>query len=173
MTLHRRVNGNLEETFPDKVFYENGQWKFQLEGKVFLIPQSNYPAYEVGEIVAVAQSYKDVFSSDYLTPQQENEIISLMEKNNPGCTNKMFVRADLMPHQIRITGLRIERLQEITEEDFLKEVGAGYSIPCKRPKQESLSDYKKVFEQVIDGTGRKGTWRRNPYVWVYDFELIK
>ena len=33
----------------------------------------------------------------------------------------MFVKADLMPHHIKITGIKVERLQDISDEDCLKE----------------------------------------------------
>ena len=38
-----------------------------------------------------------------------------------GCWNKMFVRADLMPWRIVITDVRIERLQDISYQDALRE----------------------------------------------------
>ena len=38
-----------------------------------------------------------------------------------GYTNKMFVKSDLMPHHIKITNIRMEQLQDISEEDCLKE----------------------------------------------------
>ena len=33
----------------------------------------------------------------------------------------MFVRAELMPHRIRITDIKVERLQDISKEDCLRE----------------------------------------------------
>jgi len=65
--------------------------------------------YKVGEIVAVAQCYNDVV--------REFTDLAFV----PGSTNKMFVRADLMPHQIRIIGIRCERLRDISDEDCIKE----------------------------------------------------
>ena len=76
------------------------------------------PTYKVGEIVAVAQSY------DQIDPQIVHCRIDDLGDwggDHPGQYNKMFVRADLMPHQIRITSVRPERLQNITDEDCLKE----------------------------------------------------
>lgn len=73
--------------------------------------------YKVGEIVAVAQSYCD-FYDDTNDPR--------IFPSGAGWTNKMFVRADLMPHRIRITNVRIERLQDISDEDCIKE-GIGIS----------------------------------------------
>ena len=68
--------------------------------------------YKVGEIVAVAQAYND-FYNDECDPR--------IFPDGAGWTNKMFVRADLMPNRIRITNVRVERLQDISDEDCIKE----------------------------------------------------
>ena len=70
--------------------------------------------YKVGEVVAVAQKYKDIALD--VPVELAAELIK-----QPGWNNKMFVRADLMPHHIRITNIRVERLRDISEEDCLKE----------------------------------------------------
>lgn len=67
-------------------------------------------ALQVGEVVAVAQSYHS-FYNDECDPR--------IFPDGAGWLNKMFVRADLMPHQIRITNVRMERLQDISYEDCL------------------------------------------------------
>ena len=68
--------------------------------------------YKVGEIVAVAQSYNS-FYNDECNPN--------LFPNGAGWTNKMYVKPELMPHQIRITNVRAEQLQDISDEDCLKE----------------------------------------------------
>ena len=70
--------------------------------------------YKVGEIVAVAQRYYCVVSPECDAP------VDGMDRA-PGWRNKMFVRADLMPFQIRITGIKCERLQDISNEECLRE----------------------------------------------------
>ena len=42
--------------------------------------------------------------------------------------------------------------------------------------QELIDELMKVpdaYEILIDKVSGKGTWERNPYVFVYDFELVK
>ena len=74
------------------------------------------PKYKVGEVVAVAQSYKDAgFSPDTLIREYKTM------KDVPGWTNKMFVEAQSMLYFIRITNVRVERLQDISAEDVYKE----------------------------------------------------
>lgn len=131
--------------------------------------------YKVGEIVAVAQSYYNAFSSNRDIPVYGAD-------RTPGWRNKMFVRADLMPHQIRIIGIRCERLRDISDEDCIKEgVYAGpkeleypyYFIDAKR---FLICDYKsprEAFAALIDKVSSRGTWKSNPWVVVYEFELVK
>ena len=133
------------------------------------------PKYKVGEIVAVAQSYNS-FYNDECNPN--------LFPNGAGWTNKMYVKPELMPHQIRITNVRAEQLQDISDEDCLKEgiikgkVGSedthfmdAYYIPTL--KKDPFCTPQGAYSYLIDKISGKGTWERNPYVFVYDFELVK
>ncbi len=129
--------------------------------------------YKVGEVVAVAQCYNDVV--------REFTDLAFV----PGSTNKMFVRADLMPHQIRIIGIRCERLRDISDEDCMKEgvVDVTYFKTGGRPYElfalpgheyeETFNTPRRAFAALIDKVSGRGTWDRNPWVVVYEFELVK
>lgn len=90
-------------------------------------------------------------------------------------TNKMFTPAALLPDHIIITGLRIERLQDISDEDCLeegiKQVDMGFSFRCPRGVC-AFSYPKEAFASLIDAVSGS-TWERNPWVLVYSFKLIK
>lgn len=75
------------------------------------------PRYNVGEIVAVAQRYDSFLHPNNGVIEHDYQTTALASK---GWDNKMFVKADLMPHQIQIRDLRIERLQDISD-DYFKE----------------------------------------------------
>ena len=132
--------------------------------------------YCVGEEVAVAQAYSEFVSE---AGYNEAEINKLM--HSKGWTNKMFVKADLMPHRIRITDIRAERLQDISEEDCFAEgvvqqhgEGANGEIYSYIPYEKPLySTPREAYAALIDKISGKGTWASNPYVFVYEFELIK
>lgn len=155
--------------------------------------ENNLSAYCVGEEIAIAQSYNTVIQG-YNTVIQE--IFSEGGKFKPaglmlkskGLYNKMFVRADLMPHRIKITNIRVERLQDISDEDCLKEgvgrcreshvIGYPLGIPfnyyiIKDERGNRYTTPKEAFSSLIDKTCGKGTWESNPFVFVYDFKLIK
>ena len=134
--------------------------------------------YKVGEVVAVAQCYYNAFSSRCDIPVYGAD-------RTPGWLNKMFVRADLMPHQIRITGIRCERLQDISDEDCMKEgvvaMADFKTRGCSRklfalPRCEYAQIFntpRQAFAALIDKVSGRGTWDRNPWVAVYEFELVK
>ena len=97
-----------------------------------------------------------------------------------GWNNKMFVEASKMLHHIRIIDVRIERLQDISDEYCLKE-GIKKNLRCGKYGFDSnigyISQYPfhnpcEAFASLIDKVSGKGTWESNPYVFVYDFELV-
>lgn len=139
------------------------------------------PKYQIGEIVAVAQSYHELNKAGYVAP----EWLEHTCESSAGYENKMFVRADLMPHRIKITNIKVERLQDISDEDCLKE---GIKEKSRFPHKKSCPFYfdggkhgwdnsyrtpQEAFAALIDKVCGKGTWDSNPYVFVYEFELMK
>ena len=152
--------------------------------------------YKVGETVAIAQKYEDLIKNDefYRLGGKNGKPLECI-KYERGCHNKMFVRAELMPHHIRITKIRMERLQDISDEDCLKEgicrsdiKNTLWGVAPIRGEGESGTTYehsvlgygpwhlfpsvKRAYASLIDRISGKGTWASNPYVFVYDFELI-
>ncbi len=139
--------------------------------------------YKVGEVVAVAQSYRDILKG--MEQDDGRRVKYAAEKYTPGYGNKMYVRAEVMPHQIRITGIRCERLQDISDEDCMKEgvVAMAYfkTRGCPRklfalPRCEYAQIFntpRQAFAALIDKVSGRGTWESNPWVVVYEFELVK
>ena len=140
--------------------------------------------YYIGEVVAVAQSYRDCGGFSEFGKSRWEIIAASVGAANGGWNNKMFVRSDIMPHQIRITDVRIQRLQDISDEDCLKEgiiqgkVGSAnthfmnaYYVPTM--KLEPICTPREAFAYLINKVSRKDVWNENPYVFVYDFELVK
>ena len=134
--------------------------------------------YKVGETVAIAQSYKDIHAEIL----REVGDLDLKKEfmQSKGYANKMFVRAEKMPHSIRITNIRVQRLQDISDEDCMKEgiwrdenVGLeGTTYWYHGLVNSSFRTPQEAYALLIDRISGKGTWANNPYVFVYDFELI-
>ena len=142
------------------------------------------PRYKVGEVIAIAQRYKDVldFIPEGFRRKYELEFLTSGHVSK-GWNNKMFVKAILMPHQIKITNIRIERLQDISEKDCLLEgihkgkVGNENNwMDAYYTHKSSIEPHckpREAFAALINKLNGKGTWDSNPQVCVYEFELIK
>ena len=147
--------------------------------------KDNIP-YRIGEIAAVAQCFADIPSElmigdfgDARYDSFKNAVVH----DKAGWHNKMFVQADLMPHQIRITSVRPERLQDITDEDCIKEgifeepfpFGEGYCFDPIFPRchKTNFNTPREAFASLMDKISGRGTWEQNPFVWRIEFKLVK
>lgn len=147
------------------------------KGKLFINDGNEIVAkstYKIGEVVAVAQRYRDI--------PFNNEIF----KGAGLCigwVNKMFVKSDLMPHHIKITNIRYERLQNISTDDCIKE-----GIYCSHMEwfhdkfsYDATNDSKRKkwwYQTPIEAYKMLSCklhlhWDSNPLVFVYDFVLVK
>lgn len=157
-------------------------------------PSIEEAKWKIGEVIAVAQSYEDMANEGgyILANMLQDETTFKKEYCGAGWRNAMFTKPDLMPHRIKITNIRIERLQDISEKDCLKEGfakinvnnGVGnmlshweyrltYEDKLGRSLQLGSRDHKEAFGILIDKICGNGTWESNPWVFVYNFELIK
>ena len=173
---------------PDKLLNEYGHNKFSDKSYELI----RHSPFKVGEEVSIAQSYNDVYEELKCThgsssPVTRDFFHKYIQGGRMLVSNKMFVRADIMPHRIKITSVGFERLQDISEEDCLKEgvirfsdneyAVDGISIPYSHVgkglyAQRVFRSAKEAFSVLIDKTCGKGTWERNPWVFVYDFKLV-
>lgn len=136
------------------------------------------PKYKIGEVVAIAQSYKDIGYDPHNTFGECRSIGSY-----PGWKNKRFVKAEYMPRHISITNIKIERLQDISDEDCIREgVVTGTDRDTNMPFYGIYDDVKDIgypfyspreaFAALIDKISGRGTWNNNLYTFAYEFELI-
>ena len=156
--------------------------------------------YQIGEDVAVAQSYKTIYDTmdekDGNSKANEWWCNMYARFGNPARTqgyyNKMFVAAEYMPKRIRITDIKVERLQDISEEDCLREgiykhnalpdalgedrykfISYAYdATQDKHRKRKWFPTPREAFAALIDKVCKRGTWNSNPWVFAYEFELV-
>lgn len=127
--------------------------------------------YKIGEVVAVAQRYSDI--------PFNNKMPGL----SIGWLNKMFVKSSLMPHQIKITNIRCERLHYISTDDCMKEgifcshidgIDDAYSYDATNDSFKKKWWYRTPIEAYKMLSCKLHLhWDSNPLVFVYDFKLVK
>lgn len=181
-TMTRRAV--IEQVERDAMVYAGGKSEFTRVKFEYVLKHSPY---KVGEVVAIQQAYKDIPAIVVSSSYDCRKLI-----DTAGWTNKMFVKAELMRHHIRITDVRVERLQDISNEDCLREgvfrdidggrvIGYPSGVPfyytftgaiSKDGEQLHWETPRDAFVTLIDKVSGRGTWNRNPLVWVYSFELV-
>lgn len=174
-TMTRRII-TLSDT--DKEYLDTA-FDWDLRESVIL---DRYARYEIGEVVAVAQAFGEIYE-EYRKNGLGIEACNMAVKyqGHPGWNNKMFVCADLMPHRICITDIKVERLQDISDEDCLKEgIMEGefmntwdkyyYDTWGDVPNHVTFKTPREAFASLIDKVSGRGIWDSNPYVIAYSFE---
>lgn len=148
-------------------------------------------AYKVGEVVAVAQSGKEIYNQlQQRYGNTSDAALGFMEmyKGLAMWRNKMFVPADLCLNKICITDIKVERLQDISDEDCIKDgtiidTHRGvlddniymFEVEGKHYCQWHFPNPREAFAALIErpGIGHKGDWSKNPWVFAYTFELVE
>lgn len=157
----------LKNNERNKLFFKNGK---------VVVAKSRY---KIGEEIAVAQHYNGIIPN-LVCDLEEIEKLLL----SGGLANKMFVKADIMPHRICITDIRVEHLQNISDSDCMAEgiqqypdvhnYMWGFSYFRRKALSFELSTTpREAYANLIDKICGKGTWEKNPFVFVYEFKLVK
>lgn len=168
--------------------FADGDFEVVVDGEGYYHDIRNCGKYRVGEEVAIAQAYQTLRWP--ALPGIDWKAITEEVTHSKGWTNKMFVKTEYMPHRIRITNIKVERLQDISGEDAMREgieehypyikwnpndKLKSYRFRDKKSKYGyyQLSPVRDCFAELINRVSGKGTWERNPWVFVYEFELLK
>ncbi len=131
-----------------------------------------YPRYEIGDRLWVKETWATENQYNHLKPSelpQTAKLWYLADQNyNPRTMGK--IRASIfMPHWASritqtITKVRVERLQQITPEDCLREgLVLNYQAVTELPKR-----YASLWDSIIP----KQKWDTNPWCWVYSFAKV-
>ena len=138
------------------------------------------PPYKVGDVLYVRETW-----TDWSCTECDGDCIS---DNGITCTApKYLYKADgaeiskgwkpsiHMPKAaarifLKVTDIRVERLQDMTKEDALKE---GINPKLCVNLAHTLTKFKKLWDSTIKPDQLKYySWEANPYVWVIEFERV-
>jgi len=200
-TQTRRVIGNLrtitdwsQDAEPGEIVMYRG-WPHKLEesrgrnkrASGELTPRKISCPYGVpGHILAVQEAYQ-IFKSRrkifvrYLADGEERPInLTSVEiemwntrKNQFAPTPGRFMYASLARNQIIVKSIRVERVQEISEEDAKAEGVKQFSMVRNELSRNAILkySYKKEFKILwYSINGKRYPWESNPLVWVIEHE---
>lgn len=71
---------------------------------------------------------------------------------------------------LEVTGVRVERLQDISEEDAVDE---GVSPRDWRGDNMSPDRARKAFRRLWESINGPGSWDANPWVWMVEFQRVQ
>ena len=141
------------------------------------------PRYKVGETVYLKEPYYmpiNIFGQEVDNGQIIYKFDEELSESKSSWTlkNKLFMPEKYARYFIEITDVRCERLQDISDEDCLKEgiierekwsLGKYYQYEWNGKKFQTTQE---AYAALIDSINGRGAWERNPYVWIYEFKLI-
>lgn len=152
----------------------DGVLKFDIQTDVDDYTTEYYkPRYKVGEVVYLKEPY------EITTGYSDNRVIYKFD-NDPEFkqvkwANKMFMPRQYARYFIKITNVRVERLQEIGYLDIYAE---GFDQSLYESQREPVGVDMDMLEQdwvTLWNSINKPPfdWATNPWVWVYEFELTE
>ena len=126
------------------------------------------------------KEYEEVKANEDESEQERIEKTFKQLRQHPGWKNKMFVSGAMMIHRIKITNVRIERLQDIQENDVIAEGCrvttdaniTGYYFDGVAGNYVFLSPVEAFRELIIEMNNAR-VWEENPWEVVYTFKLLK
>jgi hypothetical protein len=131
-------------------------------------PPTAIAKYQVGDILWVRETWsKDengeyVYRTNYGTTEDDSFPPSMF-KWKPS----IHMPREAARIFLRVTNVRVERLQDISEDEAIKEGAKAYG-----PNNCSGTSARIAFAEIWDKTTTEHEWRTNPWVWVYEFEKI-
>ena len=119
-------------------------------------------------------------NKDFLESKVSKDVLINEIFTCAGWRNKMFVKNDLMPHQIRITAVKKCRSQDLTDEECMKEGVIKHRISpfdiiayCLPNSSRVYATPKRAFANLIYKLNAKDYWENNLDGYAYEFELVK
>ena len=201
-TQTRRIEGlSVINDAPD-------EWCYMGDGSPICFIELTYPPkmmiikprHAVGDICYVPEKHKIDFVSDThinvtygngdivdfslmqdCTWQEHQRILcskSLGKWRSPRFMYKFMAR-----YFVRITGVKCERLQDISITDIyaegIKPSTITYAAPCLMPEgintieEFNIETDKTAFSELWNRSNKKYTWESNPWVVCYTYKMIK
>lgn len=157
-----------EETSVGLSFAKPGYWRANVGGSSYT-GRARCPYGVPGDRLWVRETFK-------LVDGERPEIYYRASDSEDGpWTPSIFMPRHLSRITLDVVNVRVERLQDITEQDSRAEgitdggcLNCGKSEPCgcSSPKPDARDSYVHLWESIY---GKVHPWHSNPWVWVVEF----
>lgn len=159
-----------------QVFYAN-----KTDKQINLYSDNEYAKYKPGDVLWVRETFG---TTTIGTMYKANVCSPDCDKPLSGWKPSLFMPKEAARIFLKVTNVRCERLQDISEEDAIAEgierygpFGEFKGDPHPSGGMMRFRAYSKAaraFQDLWDSiNAKKHPWKSNPWVWVYDFERIE
>lgn len=125
---------------------------------------NNCPFGNIGDRLWVRETHwPDIYGGNVIYRADGGEI---------GChawKPSIHMRREYSRVNLEITGVRVERLQDISEEDARDEGVKQFMRGCTRHESECRGLFRWLWEKINGAE----SWQDNPLVWVVEFERVE
>jgi hypothetical protein len=131
-----------------------------------------FPFGQIGEILWVRETWAPAL--DTIAYKADYSEFLLNKPENKGIWKaSIFMRKDACRIKLRITNIRVERLNDISEEDAKREGVTLRGNIIKENNPDFTHAYRFAFCLLWESINGKRSWDQNPWVWVIEFERVK
>lgn len=136
-----------------------------------------FPKWQIGDVLWVRETWTlSELNIKYRADgefNQEDYELGVVNKWKPS----IFMPREAARIFLKVTNIRVERLQDITEEDAVNEgisfnsnsIQSGYGVSGSTVHVSAISAFKALW-QKINGVE---SWDENPWLWVIEFETCE
>lgn len=171
-----KIIRNSNNDITDICGYDENEMMWDENGKKY--PVNN--KYEIGDILWVRETFMNHQVYGYIYKADNNKLIDDIDilKWKPS----IFMPKEAARIFLKVTNIRIEKLQDISEQDAINEgIGCGFIMNAGYPDYEHIKNgictltqdtAYASFISLWTKINGKESWVKNPYVWVYGFEKL-
>lgn len=150
---------------------ENPRWTGYIKDGLMLYNGKNEPCirkapYQPGDILYVRETWKKAPNGYYYYENWQRDDIADVTKWKPS----IHMPKEAARIWLKVTDVRVERLQEITSEQICRE-----GVEVEYPHVLNGEEKRYAFSRLWDSTIKKSDldrygWNASPWVWVIEFE---
>ena len=123
-----------------------------------------YPKHDVGDVIYVRETWYQHYDGSF--------VYKASQSPNKGWKPSIFMPKEAARIFLKVNGVRVERIQNITGLNCLYE-GIHEPYACRSESGYEF-EMRTHFKELWNGINAKRGygWDTNPWVWVYEFEML-
>lgn len=181
----KRLRGWPEHSFCDLVLQPPAVWWWDGKHERLGVRQ-DCPYGQPGDLLWVRETIsRSTTTPGYMAYSPDDQLVYDGERGWPSSIERRKTIVSIhMPRwasrlTLRITDVRVERLQKISEADAIAEgISPEWEPGCSGRLMEAIGGFSfrpaaSAYADLWESINGPGSWDANPWVWVISFDVIK